>query len=131
MKEKRSISSSMVFNENNIIPTEVIANKIYLLWGNKVMLDKDLAFLYGVKPIRLREQVKRNILRFPRKFMFQLNSSEVEMMVSQNAIPSMSHLGGTFPFAFTEHGILMLANYFPLYRRTNRKKKEATEEDWL
>lgn len=74
------------------------------------MLDKDLAALYGVKPIRLREQVKRNINRFPDRFMFQLTENEVTFMVSQNAIPSKQHLGGTLPYAFTEHGVLMLAN---------------------
>jgi hypothetical protein len=74
------------------------------------MLDRDLAELYGVKSIRLREQVKRNITKFPEHFMFQLTEIEVEIMVSQNAIPSKSHLGGTLPFVFTEHGILMLAN---------------------
>lgn len=50
------------------------------------MLDKDLAVLYGVKPIRLREQVRRNIKRFPEDFMFQLNEKEIDIMVSQNAI---------------------------------------------
>ena len=74
------------------------------------MLDRDLAILYGVKGIRLREQVKRNITKFPNHFMFQLTKQEVETMVSQNAIPSKSHLGGTLPYAFTEHGVLMLAN---------------------
>lgn len=74
------------------------------------MLDRDLAVLYGVKGIRLREQVKRNITKFPKHFMFQLTDQEVEIMVSQNAIPSKGHLGGTLPYAFTEHGVLMLAN---------------------
>ena len=74
------------------------------------MLDRDLADLYDVKPIRLREQVKRNKERFPANFMFQLNKKEVEIMVSQNAIPSLQHLGGSLPFVFTEHGVLMLAN---------------------
>jgi len=85
-------------------------NKIYIIRNHKVMLDRDLAELYGVKSIRLREQVKRNITKFPEHFMFQLIEIEVEIMVSQNAIPSKSHLGGTLPFVFTEHGILMLAN---------------------
>ena len=66
--------------------------------------------LYDVKPTRLREQVKRNIKRFPKHFMFQLTAKEVEAMVSQNAIPSMQHLGGYLPYVFTEHGVLMLAN---------------------
>ena len=74
------------------------------------MLDKDLAELYGVKSIRLREQVRRNLTKFPIHFMFQLTDIEVEIMVSQNAIPSKSHLGGTLPYVFTEHGVLMLAN---------------------
>lgn len=93
-----------------IIPQEVLMNKIYLLRNEKVMLDRDLAILYGVKGIRLREQVKRNITKFPKHFMFQLTQQEVDIMVSQNAIPSKSNLGGTLPYAFTEHGVLMLAN---------------------
>ena len=74
------------------------------------MLDKDLANLYDVKSIRLREQVKRNPDRFPKNFMFQLTPEEALNMVSQNAIPSKQQLGGTLPYAFTEHGILMLSN---------------------
>ena len=93
-----------------IIPDEVIKDKIYLLRGQKIMLDKDLAELYGIKPIRLREQVKRNTDRFPDRFMFQLTEKEASLMVSQNAIPSKKHLGGSLPYAFTEHGVLMLAN---------------------
>jgi phage regulator Rha-like protein len=93
-----------------IIPDEIVMNKIYLLRGQKVMLDRDLAELYDIKPIRLREQVKRNISRFPRNFMFRLSEKETESMVSQNAIPSRKHLGGYLPYAFTEHGVLMLAN---------------------
>lgn len=93
-----------------LVPDEVVMNKIYLIRNLKVMLDRDLAELYGVKAIRLREQVKRNQERFPENFMFQLTEMEVEAMVSQNAIPSKKHLGGYLPFAFTEHGVLMLAN---------------------
>ncbi len=69
-------------------------NKIYLIRGQKVTLDRDLAELYGVRAIRLREQVKRNPERFPGKFMFQLTEKEVEDMVSHFAIPSRQHLGG-------------------------------------
>ncbi|MDI1353832.1 MAG: ORF6N domain-containing protein [bacterium] len=93
-----------------VVPQEVLMSKIFLIRDEKVMLDRDLAVLYGVKAIRLREQVKRNSSRFPKHFMFQLTEPEVEIMVSQNAIPSKGHLGGTLPYAFTEHGILMLAN---------------------
>lgn len=93
-----------------IVADEVIINKIYYLRSQKVMLDRDLADLYGVEPIRLREQVKRNIKRFPENFMFRLTDTEVNSMVSQNAIPSRKQLGGSLPYVFTEHGVLMLAN---------------------
>jgi len=65
-----------------ILPDEVIMSKIYFLRGQKVMLDRDLAELYDVKAIRIREQVNRNQERFPNSFMFQLNNHEVEYMVS-------------------------------------------------
>ena len=94
---------------DSIVPVEVVERKIYLIRGQKVMLDKDLAVLYGVKPIRLREQVKRNIRRFPNDFMFQLNEKEIDSMVSQNAIPSRKYLGGYKPYVFTEQGVAMLA----------------------
>jgi hypothetical protein len=87
-----------------------IVEKIYLIREIKVMLDKDLAEMYGTIPIRLRQQVKRNIERFPEHFMFQLSDTEVDSLVSQNVIPSRQSLGGTLPYAFSEHGILMLAN---------------------
>ncbi|WP_342648226.1 ORF6N domain-containing protein [Mucilaginibacter sp. CSA2-8R] len=87
-----------------------IAEKIFLIRGIKVMLDKDLAQMYGTMPKRLRQQVKRNLDRFPQHFMFQLSDKEVDSMVSQNAIPSRQSLGGSLPYAFSEHGILMLAN---------------------
>ena len=93
-----------------LIPHESITSKIYFIRGHKVMLDSDLAELYKVKAIRLREQVKRNIVRFPSDFMFQLNNKEIDFMVSQFAIPSKMHLGGHKPYAFTEHGIAMLSS---------------------
>jgi len=97
-------------SEKSIIPEEIISNKIYLIRGQKVMLDRDLAELYDVKNIRLREQVKRNMQKFPEHFMFRLTETEADFMVSQNAIPSKKHLGGSLPYVFTEHGILQLAN---------------------
>ena len=97
-------------NDKMIIPDEAVMSKIYLVRDKKVMLDRDLAELYHVKPIRLREQVKRNRERFPSNFMFQLTEEEAGFMVSQNAIPSKKHLGGHLPYVFTEHGVLMLAN---------------------
>ena len=96
---------------NRIIAVdEIILNKIYYIRKQKIMLDRDLAELYGVQAIRLREQVKRNLDRFPSNFMFQLTAKEVKAMVSQNAIPSKQQLGGFLPYAFTEHGVLMLAS---------------------
>lgn len=96
--------------EASALADGTIVEKIHFIRGQKVMLDRDLAELYGVKPFRLREQVKRNIDRFPPLFMFQLTASELRDLVSQNAIPSHSHTGGTLPYAFTEHGALMVAN---------------------
>lgn len=93
-----------------MVPDEVLVNKIYLVREQKIMIDRDLAELYGVQAIRLREQVKRNQVRFPENFMFQLTQQEAQDMVSQNAIPSKQVLGGSLPYAFTEHGVLMLAN---------------------
>lgn len=82
------------------------------------MLDKDIAALYEVKPIRLREQVQRNIERFPDDFMFQLTESEVDFMVSQNAIPSRKHLVGSLPYVFTEQGVASLAGVLKSGRAT-------------
>lgn len=92
------------------ISDEIILSEIFNIHGYKVMFDRDSAELFDVKAIRLREQVKRNIEKFPVHFMFQLTSDEVERMVSQNAIPSKQHLGGFLPYVFTEHGVLQLAN---------------------
>lgn len=89
-------------SENELIKIEEIKNRIYTIRSVQVMLDMDLAAFYEVKPIRLRKQVKRNSKRFPPDFMFQLTDDEVEFIVSQNAIPSKQHLGGSLPFAFTE-----------------------------
>jgi len=95
---------------NELIENEEIQNKIYTLRNVQVILDKDLAFFYSVKPIRLREQVKRNIKRFPSDFMFQLTEEEVDLMVSQNAIPSRQYLGGSLPFVFTEQGVATISS---------------------
>jgi len=86
-----------------------IAEKIYLIRGHKVMLDNDLAEMYGVETKRLIEQVNRNLLRFPAEFMFRLTDEEFEVLRSQIAT---SKRGGRryVPYAFTEHGILMLSS---------------------
>jgi len=82
-----------------------IEKSIYTIRGVQIILDKDLALFYDVKPIRLREQIKRNPNRFPPDFVFQLNEKEIEHLVSQNAIPSKQSLGGHLPLVFTEQGV--------------------------
>ncbi|QDV81264.1 ORF6N domain-containing protein [Planctomycetes bacterium TBK1r] len=92
------------------IPLERIEQRIILLRGLKVMLDRDLADLYGVKTIALRQQVSRNIDRFPDDFMFQITAEEADAMVSQSVIPSRRSLGGSLPYVFTQEGIAMLSS---------------------
>ena len=91
------------------LPDERLLNKIYLIRGFKVMLDSDLADLYGIETKRLNEQVKRNIDRFPQDFMFQLSNFEYQNLKSQFAT---SKWGGRrkLPYVFTEHGVLMLSS---------------------
>ena len=93
---------------NRKFKDEIISEKIYFIRGEKVILDSDLATLYEVPTMRLNERVKRNIKRFPKDFMFRLTSKEYENLISQNAISSW---GGrrTLPYAFTEHGAVMLS----------------------
>ena len=94
---------------NEIVPTERIENKILLLRGQRVMLDRDLAELYGVETKNLNRQVKRNPERFPSEFMFQLTLSEKEELVTNwHRFNSLKH-STVLPFAFTEYGALMLA----------------------
>ena len=93
----------------SVIPDEVIASKIYLIRGQKVMLDKDLAELYETETRTLIQAVKRNIDIFPEHFMFQLTNQEFTILRSQTVISSW---GGQryLPYVFTEHGVLQLAS---------------------
>ena len=94
---------------NNIIPEERIEKMIFLIRGKKVMLDRDLAFLYGVKTKVLIQAIKRNIERFPNDFMFQLNVKEFGVLRSQ--IVTSSWGGRRYnPFVFTEQGVAMLSS---------------------
>jgi len=93
-----------------LVPVELIASKIYLIRGIKVMLDKDLAELYGVETKRLKEQVRRNIERFPQDFMFELTKEEYQALRSQIATLKRGQHSKYAPFAFTEHGVLMLSS---------------------
>lgn len=95
---------------HEIIPFKVIANKIYTIRGQSVMIDADLAELYGVPTKRLNEQVKRNIGRFPKDFMFQLNQTEKDWLIENSDRLSRLKFSATLPLAFTEHGVVMLAS---------------------
>jgi hypothetical protein len=93
-----------------IIPDEVIISKILLIRGEKVMVDSDLAGLYGVPTKRLNEQVKRNIRRFPEHFMFRLTKEEKENLVANCDHLKKLKYSPYLPYVFTEHGTVMLAN---------------------
>jgi len=95
----------------NLVPIERIENKIYLIRGQKVMLDRDLADLYGVETRSLKQAVKRNIERFPEDFMFQLNKDELANWRSQFVISKADKKGLRWePFVFTEQGVSMLSS---------------------
>ena len=101
----------------DLIPTEQIERAIFLIRGHKVMLDADLARLYGVTVGRLNEAVKRNIERFPSDFMFQLTFQEHRGLRSQIAISKKGRGGRRYaPYAFTEHGAIMAANVLNSHR---------------
>jgi hypothetical protein len=106
---QKQILLKMIENNGQItIPDELVIGKIYLIRGNKVMLDKDLSELYGVTTGNLNKSVKRNIARFPDDFMFQLTKEEYNELIFQFGISSW---GGTrkLPYAFTEQGVAMLS----------------------
>ena len=88
-----------------------IQNLIYTIRGHRVMLDSDLAMLYGVETFNLNKAVKRNLQRFPIDFMFQLTEEEYKNLIFQNGISSSKHGGRRFmPYVFTEQGIAMLSS---------------------
>ena len=94
----------------HLIPTENIAPLIHWIRNEKVMLDRDLATLYGVETRAMKQAVRRNPERFPADFMFELLEDEVDNMVSQNVIPNRGVFGGAAPMAFTELGVAMLSS---------------------
>ncbi len=121
---------------NELMPIEIIENKIYIIRGQKVMLDKDLAWLYEVETKKLNQAVKRNIERFPEDFMFQLTKEEFDKLMSEDVTFKMGNKGlrsqsatssedeilmsqfvtsswggiRKMPYAFTEHGVAMLSS---------------------
>jgi len=101
----------MAVNDQNVlVPTELIAQSILVVRGQKVMIDADLAALYGVATKRLNEQVKRNLDRFPADFMFQLSQPEKDEVVANCDHLAKLKFSKALPFAFTEHGALMAAS---------------------
>ena len=96
-------------NDTEVISLEAddIKRRIFMIRGRQVMLDKDLAELYGYEVKNLNRQVKRNIRRFPKDFMFQLTQNEMDILRCQNVTTSVK--SRTLPYAFTEQGIYMLA----------------------
>jgi predicted XRE-type DNA-binding protein len=94
-----------------MIPDELVMNKIYLIRSQKVMLDRDLAELYGVETKRLKEAVRRNIHRFPQDFMFEMTLEELENWRTQFATSNSEKMGlRRPPFCFTEQGVAMLSS---------------------
>jgi len=95
----------------SIAPIERIGQRILLIRGHRVILDADLASLYGVATKRLNEQVRRNAERFPEDFMFQLTEEDAEALRSQIATSNTGWGGRRYrPYVFTEHGAIMAAN---------------------
>jgi len=94
-----------------LVPDEIVINKIYFIRRQKVMLDRDLAELYQVETRTLNQAVRRNIERFPKDFMFQLNKNELKNWKSQIVISNSEKMGlRKSPLAFTEQGVAMLSS---------------------
>jgi len=100
----------MTKKTNSVIPLEQIQQCIFILRGRKIMLDRDLSILYGVETKVLNQAVKRNIERFPSDFMFQLNKTEKEKVVTICDHLKVLKFSSTLPFAFTEQGVSMLSS---------------------
>ena len=96
-----------------LVPIESIISKIVFLRGEKVLLDRDLAELYGVKTKALKQAVRRNIKRFPDDFMFELTKEEFENWRSQFVTSNGDKMGLRYkPMAFTEQGVAMLVSFY-------------------
>jgi len=93
----------------DMIKFETLESKLIGLNDTLILLDKDVAELYDIEPKRLREQLKRNIEKFPKDYAYQVSDKELQLMVSQNATPSKQQLGGANPWVFTEKGLYMVA----------------------
>ncbi|MBR6537691.1 MAG: ORF6N domain-containing protein [Lachnospiraceae bacterium] len=95
--------------KTEVLTVDKLQNRVYVIRGQQVMLDTDLAEIYGYEVKRLNQQVKRNISRFPEDFMFQLNENDLEYLRLQNVTANINSMSRAMPFAFTEQGIYMLS----------------------
>jgi len=109
-KKKKTEVVEVVAKCDNIIPESEIENMIFSIRGNQVMVDRDLAKLYGVTTSRLNEQVKRNIARFPQSFRFQLTESERDEVVANCDNLRTLKFSPSLPYVFTEQGIAQLSS---------------------
>lgn len=101
----------MAKKDSSMIPYETVVSKIYLIRGHKVMLDRDLAELYGVETKQLKRQVNRNIGRFPKDFMFEMTKQELEIWRYQFGTTNSEKMGLRYsPYCFTEQGVAMLSS---------------------
>ncbi len=107
----------------SIVPLETVESRILFIRGEKVMIDADLAALYGVTTKRLNEQVKRNRERFPHDFMFQLTAAEKAEVVANCDHLRRLKFSPNLPFAFTEHGAIMLATVLNSPKIVNSETK--------
>ena len=104
---------------SKIVKFDTLKNKLIQKDGELVLLDKDVAYLYDIEPKKLRQQLKRNIDKFPNDYAYRLTDADLDMMVSQNVTPSKQSFGGSLPYVFTEKGLYMVS--------TILKSKKAIE----
>ena len=121
-----------------LMTVDNICNRVYIIRGQQVMLDYDLAEIYGYEVKRLNEQVKRNVARFPEDFMFQLTKDEIPKSFLKSQIATLNENGNKrglhikkFPYAFTEQGIYMLAQQFKLQLLRNLEIWDGVEKKLL
>ena len=110
MESKIHLNNDLVLVNNQLNSYQEIEDRIFIIRGVQVMIDRDLADIYEVKTKRLNEQVKRNIKRFPERFMFQLSDNESDKLVANcDRFKTLKHSSSN-PYAFTEQGVSMLAS---------------------
>lgn len=102
--------NNKIQKEKTLLPSEIIEQKIFLIRGRRVMLDKDLAFIYGVETRVFNQAVKRNIKRFPNDFMFQFKKEEAHSLRSQFVTLKRGEHYKYLPYVFTEQGVAMLSS---------------------